>query len=96
MALLRLQIPQMDAKSIDSEANILDKLKRCICEIITLYSQVYSQPTSLNVFSFYNFFFLSRDIYIYIFLYLILKLSEWRGLITAIRRRNNAFHDAHR
>ncbi|EJW87827.1 hypothetical protein WUBG_01263 [Wuchereria bancrofti] len=43
MALLRLQIPQMDAGSIDSEANILDKLKCCICEIITLYSQRYEE-----------------------------------------------------
>lgn len=43
MALLRLQIPQMDAASIDSEANILDKLKCCICEIITLYSQRYEE-----------------------------------------------------
>ncbi|VDO30255.1 unnamed protein product [Onchocerca flexuosa] len=43
MALLKLQIAQMDAKSIDSEANILDKLKCCICEIITLYSQRYEE-----------------------------------------------------
>ncbi|CAG9533563.1 unnamed protein product [Cercopithifilaria johnstoni] len=43
MALLRLQISQLDAKSIDSEANILDKLKCCICEIITLYSQRYEE-----------------------------------------------------
>ncbi|KAL3998143.1 Cse1 family protein [Acanthocheilonema viteae] len=43
MALLKLQIPQVDAKSIDSEANILDKLKCSICEIITLYSQRYEE-----------------------------------------------------
>lgn len=47
MALLKLQISQMDARSIDSEANILDKLKCCICEIITLYSQVYL-PSSIH------------------------------------------------
>uniref|UniRef100_A0A915PJA9 Exportin-2 n=1 Tax=Setaria digitata TaxID=48799 RepID=A0A915PJA9_9BILA len=43
MALLKLQIPQLDTRSIDSEANVLDKLKCCICEIITLYSQRYEE-----------------------------------------------------
>ncbi|VDN03504.1 unnamed protein product [Thelazia callipaeda] len=43
MALLKLEIPQLDAECIETEANVLDKLKCCICDIITLFSQRYEE-----------------------------------------------------
>ncbi|VDM43721.1 unnamed protein product [Toxocara canis] len=43
LELLKLKIAYLDAQTDDNEANVLDKLKCSICEIVTLYSQRYEE-----------------------------------------------------
>lgn len=41
LLLLKTNISVIENESLNSEANVSDKLKGCICQIATLYSQRY-------------------------------------------------------